>query len=193
MFTFRKKPQMPSPEQALPGRSTSMPVPERHFVNGHPLKPPFPEGMEVAMLGLGCFWGAERTFWELKGVYTTAVGYAGGFTPNPIYEEICSGLTGHAEVVLVGFDPKRVSYEELLKVFWGSHDPTQGMRQGNDSGTQYPFGDLYLQRCSESACLSLARRLSEVLGRGRLWTDHDRDPRGPNVLLCRRVSSAVSG
>ena len=137
MLTFRKKPQMPTSEQALPGRSTPMPVPERHFVNGHRLKPPFPEGVEVAIFGLGCFWGAERTFWELKGVYTTAVGYAGGFTPNPLYEEICSGLTGHAEVVLVGFDPKRVSYEELLKVFWESHDPTQGMRQGNDSGTQY--------------------------------------------------------
>jgi peptide-methionine (S)-S-oxide reductase len=134
---MRRKAAMPAREDALPGRATPMPVPEKHFVNGHRLKPPFPAGLETAIFGLGCFWGAERCFWRLPGVYTTAVGYAGGYTPNPTYEEVCSGLTGHAEVVLVVFDPKRVSYETLLKTFWESHDPTQGMRQGNDVGTQY--------------------------------------------------------
>src|SRR2546430_314653 len=129
--------RMITPEEALPGRGETMPVPERHFVNGRPLEPPFPEGMERAVFGMGCFWGAEKAFWNIPGVYTTAVGYAGGFTPNPTYEEVCSGLTGHTEAVLVMFDPAVVSYEELLKVFWESHDPTQGMRQGNDVGTQY--------------------------------------------------------
>jgi peptide-methionine (S)-S-oxide reductase len=128
---------MPAPDAALPGRSELMPVPEKHFVNGHPLIPPFPEGLETAMFGLGCFWGAERCFWQTEGVYTTAVGYAGGHTPNPSYEEVCSGMTGHTEVVWVVFDPKVIRYAALLKVFWESHDPTQGMRQGNDVGTQY--------------------------------------------------------
>lgn len=135
-----KKLEIPSKEEALPGRNVKMPVPEQHFVNGNPLLPPFPDYMEQAVFGLGCFWGAERKFWETEGVYTTAVGYAGGHTPNPSYEEVCSGLTGHNEVVLVIFDPHRVSYETLLKVFWESHDPTQGMRQGNDVGTQYRSG-----------------------------------------------------
>ena len=121
----------------LPGRSEAMPVPDKHFVNGHPLKGPFPAGMEQAVFGMGCFWGAERKFWQVPGVYTTAVGYAGGSTPNATYKETCSGKTGHAEVVLVVFDPKQVAYSELLKVFWENHDPTQGMRQGNDRGTQY--------------------------------------------------------
>ena len=134
---FRKKVEMPSPASALPGRQESMPVPETHFVSGAPMKPPFPEGMQQIVVGMGCFWGAERRFWEREGVYTTAVGYAGGYTPNPTYEEVCSGLTGHTEVVLVVFDPAKVSVEELLALFWESHDPTQGMRQGNDVGTQY--------------------------------------------------------
>ena len=132
-----KKIAMPRPEEALPGRATPQAVPTRHYVNGNALTEPFPPGMELALFGLGCFWGAERTFWEIPGVYSTAVGYAGGFTPNPSYEEVCSGLTGHAEVVRVAFDPRATSYAEMLRIFWESHDPTQGMRQGNDVGTQY--------------------------------------------------------
>jgi peptide-methionine (S)-S-oxide reductase len=134
---FREKTKMIDPERALPGRSGSMPVPERHFVLGTPLEPPFPEGFQSAVFGMGCFWGAERKFWEADGVYTTAVGYAGGFTPNPTYEEVCSGSTGHTEVVLVVWDPAKTSYDEMLRIFWENHDPTQGMRQGNDVGTQY--------------------------------------------------------
>jgi len=137
MFFAKHKTEMPSARDALPGRSTAMPVPERHFVNGHPIAPPFPDGLQTAVFGMGCFWGAERVFWRTPGVWTTAVGYAGGYTPNPTYEEVCSGRTGHTEAVLVVFDPKVISYEELLKVFWENHDPTQGMRQGNDVGTQY--------------------------------------------------------
>ena len=129
--------RLPRPDQALPGRNTSMPVAERHAVIGARLTPPFPEGLEQAVFGMGCFWGAERKFWQAPGVYTTAVGYAGGYTPNPTYKEVCSGMTGHAEVVLVVFDPKVTSYDAILKVFWENHDPTQGMRQGNDVGTQY--------------------------------------------------------
>lgn len=140
LFGFGKKSNMPSPEEALPGRSEPMEVPRDHYVNGNQLKPPFPETMQMAMFGMGCFWGAERKFWQLEGVFSTAVGYAAGYTPNPTYREVCSGLTGHNEVVLVVFDPQVVSYEQLLKVFWESHDPTQGMRQGNDSGTQYRSG-----------------------------------------------------
>lgn len=140
IFGLGKKLTLPTKEEALPGRAESMPVPSRHFVNGNPLKPPFPEGMEMAIFGLGCFWGAERKFWQLEGVFTTAVGYAAGITPNPTYQEVCSGKTGHNEVVLVVFDPKVISYETLLKVFWESHNPTQGMRQGNDTGTQYRSG-----------------------------------------------------
>ena len=137
MWLSTRKLELPSPGQALPGRSERLPVPTSHFVNGAPLEPPFPEGTERAVFGLGCFWGAERRFWKTPGVVTTAAGYAGGFTPNPTYEEVCSGRTGHAEVVLVVFDPARLPYEELLRIFWESHDPTQGMRQGNDVGTQY--------------------------------------------------------
>jgi peptide-methionine (S)-S-oxide reductase len=134
---FREKTKMIDTERALPGRDVEMRVPDRHFVLGTPLKPPFPDGIQTAVFGMGCFWGAERKFWEADGVYTTAVGYAGGYTPNPTYEEVCSGSTGHTEVVLVAFDPQKTSYEEMLRIFWESHDPTQGMRQGNDMGTQY--------------------------------------------------------
>jgi peptide-methionine (S)-S-oxide reductase len=163
-----------APEDALPGRSEAMRVPERHAVNGHRLTPPFPEGMERAVFGLGCFWGAERVFWEQRGVWTTAVGYAGGFTPNPTYEEVCSGLTGHAEVVLVVFDPAAVPYGELLGRFWESHDPTQGMRQGNDVGTQYRsalfvLGDAQ-RREAELSRESYQRRL-DAAGYGRITTE----------------------
>jgi peptide-methionine (S)-S-oxide reductase len=137
LFDIRKKHLLPSAENALPGRDDPMPVPDRHFVNGHPLRPPFPAQLQQAVFGMGCFWGVERLFWQQEGVYTTAVGYAGGVTPNPTYQEVCSGHTGHTEAVLVVFDPTVVSYEQLLKVFWEGHDPTQGMRQGNDLGTQY--------------------------------------------------------
>jgi peptide-methionine (S)-S-oxide reductase len=133
----RKKLELPSREEALPGRQEKMPVAKAHFANGHPLEPPFPAGLETVVVAMGCFWGAERCFWHLPGVYTTAVGYAGGVTPNPTYEEVCSGRTGHTEVVLVVFDPTKVSFATVLKTFWESHDPTQGMRQGNDVGTQY--------------------------------------------------------
>ena len=140
MFGLRKKLDMPTPEEALPGRDVAIPTAETHFVNGKALKGPYPEGLETAIFGLGCFWGAERAFWQHPGVYVTAVGYAGGLTPNPTYEEVCSGATGHNEVVLVVFDPAKVSYAELVKLFFESHDPTQGMRQGNDVGTQYRSG-----------------------------------------------------
>ncbi len=135
-----RKATMPKPEAALPGRTTAIAVPKTHAVLKTPLQGPFPEGMQQALFGLGCFWGAERKFWQLPGVYSTAVGYSGGFTPNPTYEEVCSGMTGHNEVVLVVFDPEKVRYEDLLAVFWESHNPTQGMRQGNDQGTQYRSG-----------------------------------------------------
>ncbi|NCO74605.1 MAG: peptide-methionine (S)-S-oxide reductase MsrA [Cyanobacteria bacterium] len=144
MFLFGlgdKKSTLPNPSEALPGRSKTMPIPSQHYVNGNSMKPPYPENMEVAMFGMGCFWGAEKKFWLLeKGIYLTAVGYAAGFTPNPTYEEVCSGRTGHNEVVKVVYDPKIISYETLLKVFWENHNPTQGMRQGNDKGTQYRSG-----------------------------------------------------
>lgn len=135
-----KKSEMPAANEALPGRSATMPVPDKHYVNGNPLTPPFPAGMELALFGMGCFWGAERKFWQLEGVYSTSVGYAAGYTPNPTYQEVCSGLTGHNEVVRVVFDPAVISYEQILKTFWESHNPTQGMRQGNDVGTQYRSG-----------------------------------------------------
>jgi peptide-methionine (S)-S-oxide reductase len=156
MFAFMKKMKTLLPANGtLPGRAAKMPVPDRHFVNGNALKPPFPDGMERALFGLGCFWGAERLFWQIPGVYSTAVGYAGGETNNPTYEEVCSGFTNHTEAVLVVFDPKKVSYEALLKAFWEGHDPTQGMRQGNDSGTQYrsaiyAYGDEQLKQALSS-------------------------------------------
>ncbi|HEY5899660.1 MAG TPA: peptide-methionine (S)-S-oxide reductase MsrA [Burkholderiales bacterium] len=159
MFSFMKKmTQLLPAAQTLPGRAAAMPVPEKHFVNGHPLKPPFPAGLQQAVFGMGCFWGAERLFWQRPGVYSTAVGYAGGETKNPTYEEVCSGLTNHAEVVLVVFDPKVVSYAELLKTFWEGHDPTQGMRQGNDAGTQYR-STIY---CHGDEQLATAKRTKEA-------------------------------
>jgi peptide-methionine (S)-S-oxide reductase len=163
LWTTEQKIRMPKPEEALPGRSEKMAVPERHFVNGHPLQPPFPGGLETTMFGLGCFWGAERVFWQGDGMYTTAVGYAGGFTPNPTYEEVCTGLTGHNEVVLVVFDPKVVSYERLLKVFWEAHDPTQGMRQGNDIGTQYRSGVYTVGPAQKAAVLALREAYQAAL------------------------------
>jgi peptide-methionine (S)-S-oxide reductase len=155
MFLLKKKTEMVAPEEALRGRPDPIPTAQTHFVNGHPLKPPFPEGLEQAMFAMGCFWGAERVFWQLPGVWVTAVGYSGGFTLNPFYEEVCSGRTGHAEAVLVVFDPVQVTYEQLLKAFWENHDPTQGMRQGNDVGTQYrsgvyAFGDGQLRAAQAS-------------------------------------------
>jgi peptide-methionine (S)-S-oxide reductase len=157
MFGFRKRLSPPGADEALPGRARPIPTAERHFVNQHPLKGPWPEGVERAVFGLGCFWGAERKFWQLgEGVYVTAVGYTAGLTPNPTYEEVCSGLTGHNEVVLVVFDPARISYESLLKCFWESHDPTQGMRQGNDTGTQYRSG-IYVTSPQQRAAAEASR------------------------------------
>ena len=170
----RKKAAMPRPEEALPGRRAKMPIPDVHFVNGHPLAPPFPAGLETAVFGLGCFWGAERVFWRLPGVYTTAVGYAGGYTPNPTYEEVCSGATGHTEAVLVVYDPKQVSYDALLKTFWESHDPTQGMRQGNDVGTQYRsaiYATTPAQRKEAEASRERYQRALAAAGRGAVTTE----------------------
>lgn len=146
MNAAHTKIQMPDPDRALAGRSTAMAINNSHYVNGNPLQPPFPENMNQALFGLGCFWGAERKFWEIAGVFSTAVGYAGGYTANPTYEEVCSGMTGHNEVVKVIYNPEQVSYEELLQVFWESHNPTQGMRQGNDMGTQYRSGIYYFDK-----------------------------------------------
>ena len=158
MGLFTKKPEMPGADKALPGRQEAMPVPETHFVNGHPMKGPFAEHLETALFGMGCFWGAERCFWERDGVLVTAAGYAAGLTPNPSYEEVCSGMTGHNEVVRVVYDPALVGYEDLLEIFWDSHDPTQGMRQGNDIGTQYRSG---IYACSDEQ-LALAEQSRTV-------------------------------
>ena len=174
LFGFGKKHSIPSSQEALPGRAEPMPVPAHHFVNGNPLKPPYPEGMEIAMFGMGCFWGAERKFWQLEGVFTTAVGYAAGVTPNPTYKEVCSGMTGHNEVVYVVFDPKVISYETLLKTFWESHDPTQGMRQGNDVGTQYRSG-IYVysesQKKLAEASLDTYEQALKASGFGKTTTE----------------------
>jgi peptide-methionine (S)-S-oxide reductase len=148
---FGKPKTIPSKAEALPGRADRMPVPDAHFVNQHRLTPPFPDGLQRALFGMGCFWGAEKKFWSVPGVYSTAVGYAGGHTPNATYREVCTGMTGHNEVVLVVFDPKVVAYDDLLKVFWENHDPTQGMRQGNDTGTQYRSGIYYFDEAQQRA------------------------------------------
>jgi peptide-methionine (S)-S-oxide reductase len=158
MLGFRDKTKMIDPSRALPGRSTEMPVAARHAVLGTPLKPPFPEGFQQLIVGMGCFWGAERVFWQAPGVYTTAVGYSGGFTPNPTYEEVCSGSTGHDEVVLVVFDPAKTSFEDMLRLFWENHDPTQGMRQGNDVGTQYRSA-IYVSDEAQRAVAEASRAL----------------------------------
>lgn len=155
-FMSPHKMTIPSPEEALPGRDRVMPLENRHFVNGNPLKPPFPDGLEQVVFGLGCFWGAERVFWQTEGVYSTAVGYAAGHTPNPSYEEVCSGRTGHNEVVLVVFDPAKLPFEDVLRLFWESHDPTQGMRQGNDAGTQYRSG-IYVYSDDQRALAEASR------------------------------------
>ena len=166
--------KMIEPERALAGRSEPIPVPDRHFVLGTPLEPPFPDGIETAVFGMGCFWGAERLFWEADGVYTTAVGYAGGYTPNPSYEEVCSGSTGHAEAVLVAFDPAKTSYEQMLQIFWEGHNPTQGMRQGNDVGTQYRSAIYWSseeqRERAEASCEAYQERLREA-GHGEITTE----------------------
>ena len=174
MFLSRDKTRMVEPDRALEGRSNPLAVPDRHLVLGTPLRPPFPDGLEQAVVGMGCFWGAERLFWTASGVFTTAVGYAGGYTPNPTYEEVCSGQTAHAEVVLVVFDPAGTSYEELLRTFWEGHDPTQGMRQGNDVGTQYRSA-IYTTTPSQAAAVNASReafaeRLADA-GFGEITTE----------------------
>ena len=170
----RVKSKMIDPERALPGRDRAMPVPARHDVLGNPIAPPFPENLEQAVFGMGCFWGAERLFWQAGGVWTTAVGYAGGYTPNPTYEEVCSGSTGHTEAVLVVFDPARTSYEEMLRIFWEGHDPTQGMRQGNDAGTQYRSAIYYADDAQRAAAEAARTRYQERLndaGLGEITTE----------------------
>jgi peptide-methionine (S)-S-oxide reductase len=175
MFSFKKSLEMPAPGKALPGRPRPLPTASQHFVNGHPLKGPYPSGLATALFGMGCFWGAERKFWELgEGVYVTAVGYAAGQTPNPTYEEVCTGRTGHNEVVLVVYDPAKVSYEQLLKTFWENHDPTQGMRQGNDVGTQYRSG-IYVytpeQRKAAEASKAAFEKALKAKGYGAITTE----------------------
>ena len=174
LFSGSMKLRLPTPDQALPGHDTPMDVPETHFVNGNRIVPPFPAGLEQAMFGMGCFWGAERKFWQAPGVYSTAVGYAGGYTPNATYREVCSGMTGHAEVVLVVFDPAVTSYDEMLRVFWENHDPTQGMQQGNDVGTQYRSA-IYCfspeqKRAAEASRARFQDRLTAA-GYGRITTE----------------------
>jgi peptide-methionine (S)-S-oxide reductase len=170
----RRHTRMPTAEDALPGRAEPLRVPDAHLVLGTPLTPPFPDGMATAVFAMGCFWGAERTFWQAEGVYTTAVGYAGGMTPNPTYDEVCSGRTGHTEAVLVVYDPDRISYEELLRIFWESHDPTQGMRQGNDTGTQYRSA-IYTVTQDQADAAEAARRAYQAVltgaGYGEITTE----------------------
>ena len=176
-MAFQHKLRLPTEERALPGRDERMPVPREHFVNGRPLVGPFPDGLRQAVFGMGCFWGAERLFWQTDGVFTTAVGYAGGITRNPAYEEVCSGLTGHTEAVLVVYDPQEVGLDDLLKVFWEGHDPTQGMRQGNDVGTQYRSA-IYLDEGLESASASRGRYQEALTaaGYGAITTEIEAAP-----------------
>lgn len=174
MLRFHKMTTMPTPEEALPGRAAKMPVPDKHYVLGNVLSPPFCAGLQQALFGLGCFWGAERRFWQVAGVYTTAVGYAAGYTPNPTYREVCSGMTGHNEVVLVVFDPAKVAYDTLLQEFWQAHDPTQGMRQGNDVGTQYRSGIYYFSEEQQARALASRDQYQQALlqaGRGMITTE----------------------
>ena len=174
MFLFSKPSTMVTADEALPGRTETMPVPTAHTVLGNPIAPPFPDGLEQAIVGLGCFWGAERVFWQAPGVYTTAVGYAGGFTENPTYEEVCSGRTGHTEAVLVVFDPEQTSYDEILRLFWESHDPTQGMRQGNDQGTQYRSAIYTTDEAQRAAAEASRERFQQELakaGYGEITTE----------------------
>jgi peptide-methionine (S)-S-oxide reductase len=183
MLFARKPPTIVDAATALPGRDTEMPVPARHEVLGTPLRPPFPEGVQTVVLGMGCFWGAERIFWQAEGVYSTAVGYAGGFTPNPTYEEVCSGQTGHTEVVLVAFDTARTGLEEMLKLFWEGHDPTQGMRQGNDVGSQYRSA-IYFADETQRAAAETSRETYQLMlaaaGHGEITTEiAPRDPTHP--------------
>jgi peptide-methionine (S)-S-oxide reductase len=167
MLFTRKAADLPTPESALPGRDTPIEVPAAHYVLGTPLAPPFPEGLERIVVGMGCFWGAERMFWQAPGVYSTAAGYAGGFTPNPTYQEVCSGRTGHTEVVLAVFDPARTSFEEMLRIFWEGHDPTQGMRQGNDVGTQYRSAIYWETDAQGDAALESKNRFQKELAKAR--------------------------
>jgi peptide-methionine (S)-S-oxide reductase len=181
--------RLPRPDQALPGRAAAIPVPDAHFVNGHPLTPPFAAGLQQAVFGMGCFWGAERKFWQAPGVYSTAVGYAGGYTPNANYREVCSGMTGHTEVVLVVFDPQATSYEAMLKLFWENHDPTQGMRQGNDAGTQYRSA-ICCSSPDQVQAAAVARAHQDRLTRPAAPASPP-DRRGAAVLLRRGLPPAV--
>jgi peptide-methionine (S)-S-oxide reductase len=174
MFAHRKALELPTPETALPGRGHAIPTAERHFVNGHPLKGPYPDGLELAQFAMGCFWGVERVFWQVPGVWVTAAGYVNGLTPNPTYEEVCSGRTGHTEAVLVVYDPRVVTYEQLLKLFWENHDPTQGMRQGNDVGTQYRSGIYVYNDAQASAAAASKAAYQQALsarGLGSITTE----------------------
>ena len=174
MFGTATKLRLPRSDQALPGRADAMPVPDAHFVNGHPLAPPFPDDLSQVLVGMGCFWGAERVFWETPGVYTTAVGYAGGYTPNPTYREVCSGMTGHTEAVLVVYDPAAIADEQVLRLFWEGHDPSQGMQQGNDVGTQYRsaiYGTTDAQRTAAEATRAAYQDHLTAAGHGRITTE----------------------
>ena len=201
MFGFREKSKMIAPERALRGRQQEMPVADRHAVLGTPMRPPFPEGFEQLVVGMGCFWGAERVFWQAEGVYTTAVGYAGGYTPNPTYEEVCSGSTGHAEVVLVVFDPAKTTYEQMLALFWENHNPTQGMRQGNDRGTQYRsaiYWDTDRPSRASHASRDAYNELLQAQGYPRSPPRSPRParsttPRTTTSSICRRTRGATAG